>query len=223
MKAEETNEIPETAPTQPEAIPEPAPTPAQPEKPQMGRMRRFWRGLLIWLAVVAVAFLVGLLTHHFLRYKPLTATLAQTRTELAQANETISDLQSEIESLNTKLQEASGRITKLEGEKQALQEELDTANARPELLKVLVDVSNARLALFLDDVEGAKIALTGTADSLSNLHDRIAAYDANLAQSMPQRLSLIVNGLDTDPETARIDLELLTKNLLDVESALFGE
>ncbi|HID61252.1 MAG TPA: hypothetical protein EYP49_00680 [Anaerolineae bacterium] len=223
MKAEGTNETPDTAPVQPKPAPEPAPAPAQPEKPQMGRVRRLWRSLLIGLAVVAVAFLAGLLACYLLRYKPLTVTLAQTQTELAQLNETIGDLQSEVESLNAKLQEANDKIARLEGEKQALQEELDTAKAHPELLRVLVDVSNARLALFLDDVEGAKTALAGTADRFSNLHDRIAAYDANLAQSMPQRLNLIINGLDTDPETARVDLELLTKNLLDVENALFSK
>jgi hypothetical protein len=40
---------------------------------------------------------------------------------------------------------------------------------------------------------------------------------------MPQRLALILAGLDSDIETATVDLELLTGNLLDVEAALFDE
>jgi hypothetical protein len=87
----------------------------------------------------------------------------------------------------------------------------------------LVDVSNARIALFLDDVEGAKAALTNTPQRLENLRPSITEYDTSLAQSMPQRLNLIVSGLERDVETAKIDLELFTKDLLEVEAAIFGD
>jgi len=104
-----------------------------------------------------------------------------------------------------------------------MQAELDTATAHLELLQVLVDVSNARLALFLNDVEGAKAALVDTPQRLDNLLPRIAEFDADLAQSTPQRLSLIVSGMNRDIETAKIDLELFTKDLLEIEGALFSD
>jgi hypothetical protein len=51
---------------------------------------------------------------------------------------------------------------------------------------------------------------------------RIANFDASLAQSMPQRLNLIFSGLGRDPETAKIDLDLFSKDLLKIEAALFN-
>ena len=86
---------------------------------------------------------------------------------------------------------------------------------------MLVDVSNARLALFLNDVDGAKAALVDTPQQLDDLLPFIAEFDPNLAQSMPQRLNLIITGLDRDIETVKIDLELFSKDLLEVESSIF--
>jgi len=144
------------------------------EKTQPGRLGRFFRKVLTWLVVLAIVFLAGFVTDHYLRYKPL-------------------------------------------------QDELKTATAHLELVQVLVDVSNARLALSLNDVVGAKAALSDTQQRLDNLLPRIAIFDINLAQSMPQRLSLIRSGLERDPETAKIDLELFTKDLLAIEAALFND
>jgi len=104
-----------------------------------------------------------------------------------------------------------------------LQDELNTTTAHLTLLQVQVDVSNARLALSLNDVEGAKAALSNTQQRLEKLVPRIANFDTGLAQSMPQRLSLIVSGLGRDPETAKIDLELFSKDLLKIEAALFTD
>jgi hypothetical protein len=104
-----------------------------------------------------------------------------------------------------------------------LQTELNTVTAHLTLLQVQVDVSNARLALSSNDVEGAKAALGKTQQRLENLVPRIAGFDASLAQSMPQRLGLIVSGLGRDPETAKIDLDLFSKDLIKIEAALFNE
>jgi hypothetical protein len=158
------------SPTSPELVP--ASTKA--EKTQPNRLQRFFRNALIWLVVLAIFFLAGFATDHYLRYKPL-------------------------------------------------QDELNKTTAHLTLLQVQVDVSNARLALSLNDVEGAKAALSNTQPRLESLVPRIANFDTSLAQSMPQRLSLIVSGLGRDPETAKIDLELFSKDLLKIEAALFNE
>jgi hypothetical protein len=41
--------------------------------------------------------------------------------------------------------------------------------------------------------------------------------------SLLRRLELITDGLERDPETASIDLELFTKDLLALETLLFEE
>ena len=200
----------------PASKPDPVPAPAKPAKPQLGRFRRIWRTSLILLAVVAVAFLAGVLTFNFMRYQPLNELLKQTQTELTQSNQNTSNLEA-------KLATASNKVTTLENDNQALQSELDTATTHLELLQALVDVNNARLALVDGDMLAAKASLENTSAKLEVLAPYIAEVDTNLAQSMPQRLALILAGLDSDIETAKVDLELLTGNLLDVEAALFDE
>ncbi len=203
--------------SQPEAPNLPAqPDPVKPAKPQLGRFRRFWRTSLIWLAVVALAFLAGVLIFNFLRYQPLNERLNQTQGELTQSNQNISNLEA-------KLATTGNKVTILENDNQVLQSELDTATTHLELLQVLVDVNNARLALVDGDVPAAKASLKNTPAKLEVITPLIAEVDTNLAQSMPQRLALILAGLDSDIETAKVDLELLTGNLLDVEAALFDE
>lgn len=220
MKTEPKDTQPEAlnVPAQPEPAskPDPVPAPAKPAKPQLGSFRRFWRTLLIWLAVVAVSFLAGVLIFNFVRYQPLNEMLVQTQNELAQSNQNVSDLEA-------KLAAASDKVTTLENDNLALQSELDTATTHLELLQALVDINNARLALVDGDVLAAKVSLENTSAKLEVLAPRIAEVDTNLAQSMPQRLALILAGLDSDIETAKVDLELLTGNLLDVEAALFDE
>ena len=184
--------------------------PASPElvdisKPQPGRLQLFFRKILIWLVVLALTFLAGIVTYHYLRYKPLSEAIVDT------------------ERLNIEVQAANKKIAALEGEKKTLQDELEAAAAHLKLLQVLVDVNNARMALFLDDVEAAKAVLVNTRQRLENLLPTITEFDANLAQSMPQRLNLIISGLERDTETVKIDLELFTKDLLEIEAALFGD
>jgi hypothetical protein len=174
------------------------------EKPQPSRLQRFFRKVLIWLVVLAVTFVAGIATDHFLRYVPLSKAIVDT------------------ERLTIEIQEANDKITSLESGNKASQDELENATAHLRLLQVLVDVSNARLALFLTDVEGAKTSLINTQERLDDLLPRITEFDTNLAQSMPQRLSLIVSGLERDTETAKIDLELFTKDLLEIEAGVFG-
>ena len=179
--------------------------PAKVEKPQLSRMRRFWRSSLVWLAVVAIAFTAGVLTFNFLRYQPQVK-------ELTQAYQTTTDLQNQVISLTTKLNTATDRLAVLEDVQTHL-----------ELLQVLSDVNNARLALIEKDVTAAKAALETTSQRLEDLAPKISAADASLTASLPQRLALILSGMGNDVETAKVDLELLAGNLLDIEAALFSK
>jgi cytoskeletal protein RodZ len=177
--------------------------PAKAEKPQLSRMRRFWRASLVWLAVVAISFTAGVLIFNFLRYQPQEK-------ELTQAYETTTDLQNQVISLTTQLKTATDRLLVLEDVQTHL-----------ELLQVLSDVNNARLALVDKDVPAAKAALVKTPQRLEDLAPKISAADASLTASLPQRLTLILSGMSNDVETAKVDLELLAGNLLDIEAALF--
>ncbi|MFH2040569.1 MAG: hypothetical protein ABIJ65_14145 [Chloroflexota bacterium] len=178
--------------------------PSKPEKQPLSRGRRFWRASLIWLAAIAIAFTAGVLTFNFLRYQPQIK-------ELTQAYETTTDLQNQVNSLTAELNTANDRLAVLED-----------AQTHLELMQVLVDVNNARLALADKDVPAAKAALEKTSQHLEDLAPRLSAADASLVTSLPQRLTLILSGLDNDVETAKVDLELLAGNLMEIATSLFG-
>ncbi len=199
----------------------------QVEKPEIGRFQRILRVALIALAAVLIVFLAGFLTDNFVRYSPmktvLTENLTQTQDELGQANQTISDLQNQIDSLITQLTVANDRIAALEQDKEKLQSDLDSANLHIELLTALAELKTAHIELKNDNVAGVKVALSGAAGRLKNLEPLIEKVDTNLAANMLTRLNLILSGMDTNSATAQADLGLLAKNLQSVETLLFGK
>ena len=189
---------------------------SSPEKQPPSRFVRTLRKVLIGLVIVAVIFLAGFLTDHFVRYSPLSEELDKNQAELEQANQELSDLQDE----NTRLTSANDTANDAVA---ALEAELTAATANLKFYQVLVNVNTARLELFLENIEGAQAALVDTQDNLEDLLPFIEEVNAELALSLPRRLELIISGLERDPETGLIDLELLTKDLLALEPLLVVE
>lgn len=183
------------------------------EKKPPTRFQLFLRKALIGLGVVALIFLAGFLTDHFVRYQPMADTLKTTQAELEDANQDVSELKAEIERMTRINQAAQDQIDSLEAE-------LSAVRANALFYQVLVDVNAARIALFMEDIEGAQAGLADTQDTLEALLPAIDAVDPDLALSLPRRLELIVSGLARDPETGLIDLELFTKDLLELEPLL---
>lgn len=187
-----------------------------PEKKPPSRFARLLRKILIGLVIAALIFLAGFLTNHFVRYQPLSNTLNETQVELEQANQTISELEAQNTQLTNANRTANNEII-------ALEAELASVKANALFYQVLVDVNTARIELFLEDIEGAQAALTDTQDNLEALLPYITEVDPELALSLPRRLDLIISGLVRDPETGLIDLELFTKDLLELEPLLVGD
>jgi hypothetical protein len=183
------------------------------EKKPPTRFQLFIRKVLIGLGIVALIFLAGFLTDHFVRYQPMADTLITTRAELEDANQAVNELKTEVERMTRINQVAQDDIDSLEAE-------LSAVRANALFYQVLMDVNSARIALFIEDVEGAQAALADTQDNLEALLPAINDVDPELALSLPRRLELIVSGLARDPETGLIDLELFTKDLLALEPLL---
>ncbi len=186
---------------------------SSPEKQPPSRFVRTLRKVLIGLVIVALIFLAGFLTDHFVRYSPLSEELEKTQAELEQANQELSDLQDENDRLTSANEVALDEVA-------ALEADLSAATANLKFYQVLVNVNTARLEVFLENIEGAQAALVDTQDNLEDLLPFIEEVDAELALSLPRRLELIISGLERDPETGLIDLELLTKDLLELEPLL---
>lgn len=154
------------------------------------------RRILIWFIVMAVSFLGGFLTYHFVLHQPVAD-------ELKTAQADITTLQAQVESTTSQLAQ------------------MEDATQHRDLLLVMVDVYDARLALTEKNVVAAKSALADTGDALDRVLDEIEAFDSNLAAALPQRLGLILSNLDRDVETAIADCDQLLEDLLEVEAALF--
>jgi hypothetical protein len=164
---------------------------------QPSRFQTALRRILIWFTVMAVMFLGGFLTYHFVLHQPVADEL-----ETAQA---------EVTSLQTQVESATSQLAQMED-----------ATQHRDLLLVMVDVYDARLALTEENVVAAKSALADTADAMDRVLDEIEAFDSNLAAALPQRLALILSNLDRDTETAIADCDQLLEDLLEVEAALFN-
>ena len=191
-------------------------TQEKPEKQEPGKAQKFFQKALIWLIVIVIAFGAGFLLDHFLRYIPLKQDLSQARAEMQELNQDLDELDGQIEQLRPELEAANARISSLE-------DDLELANARSQLYRVLASVNNARLNLFQEDFDAAQIDLVQTEEYLEELAPVIEDVDPELALSLLRRLELITDGIERDPETASIDLELFTKDLLALEPLLFEE
>lgn len=188
----------------------------KPEKQEPTKTQKFFQKALIWLIVIVIAFGSGFLLDHFLRYIPLKQDLSEARTEMQAINEDLDEVNNQIEQLRPSLEAANARISSLE-------EDLEIANARSQLYQVFASVNNARLDLFQEDFDAARIKLAETKQHLEELAPIIEEVDPELSLSLPRRLELIIDGLERDPETASVDLELLNKDLLALESLLFED
>jgi cell division protein FtsB len=221
IEMEESSQVPETdddleEPETPSTEPEEIPSDEDLEKQEPSKTQKFFQKALIWLIVIVIAFGSGFLLDHFLRYIPLKQDLSEARAEMQTLNKDLDELGGQIEQLRPRLEAANARISSLE-------DDVEMANARSQLYRVLASVNNARLDLFQEDIDAARIDLSETEGFLEELAPVIEEEDPELALSLLRRLELITDGLERDPETASIDLELFTKDLLALETLLFEE
>lgn len=193
-----------------------------PEKPgpeltkARSKVAEYLRTGLIWLGVIVVAFLAGILVYHFARFRPVS-------TSLAQASQSLEGLQARSDELTDQLETANRRISTLDSDIETLNGEIEAAEIHIVLLQALSEINTANIALANQDVAGAKVALANTANRFETLKPSIASVDSALAENISQRLDLINTNMENDPETAMADLGLLARNLLNVETLLFGE
>lgn len=179
------------------------------EKAPPGKFKIFMKKVLVWLVVVLIAFAAGFLLNHFLLYQPINAERIALKDQLEETTDNLSQLEAENSRLSTQLDQT--------------RDDLESATANALYYQLLVDVNQARVKLFMDDVEGAQESLVNTQDTLQDLLPVIESIDADLALSLPRRLDLIVSGIVRDPETGMIDLELFTLDLLALEPLLFSD
>jgi len=186
------------------------------------KVRRFFRLLLRWTLGLLIVFGFGFLTAVYLLYRP----------EVQGNRELQNQIQSEQQAAEEQFAGLESEITALEGQIDDLNplavenEELLAAQGEFELhiaiLDARVDVSNALLALAVDDPARARVSLDRTGEALATVSGLLPADQRAMVTSMEQRLELVLGEMEDDPYAAQSDLDVLSKSLLELEDALFG-
>lgn len=181
---------------------------------QETRLGRFMRPVVRVLAIIVSLFAFGFLSAYLLIYQPRLSemNLAQenlkaTSEKLNQTEGTLTAAQKYITELNDKYQQASS--------------DLVLEKNHSSLLQLRSEVNDARYALAKKDGTSARLILQNVRKLMDNYLPVIKAHSSEMAASFDTRLTLVINEFSRDPETALTDLDLLSKNLADLEKVLY--
>ena len=170
----------------------------------------FLRKLLLWATGTLTIFTLGIVLMWIVQVRPRTIELRELESQLQSSNQEIEKLAGELDILKA-----------VDAENAALEASLDETLMHLNLLSVLVDVSNAQLALNDGNLEMAQAAL---ADSkLDLLAIDLDGNRQDTVEAMQERLSLALGEINEDTFAAQSDLEVLRNTLLALERSLFGD
>jgi cell division protein FtsB len=185
---------------------------AEESQSEPSRFGRFMRRLLRWSVAVMIVFALGVGAMLFARVNPQEEQITQLQNTNQSLEDSMEDLQAEIDSL-----------TPLLDENDELQKQLLEIEIHVEILKVIVDVNSAQLALTDDDLVSAKASLTGTDARLKSFEDSLSVDHRQTIEEMRDRLRLVLEELEEDAFAAKRDLEVLSNNLTALTRSLFRE
>ncbi len=172
----------------------------------------FLRKLLLWATGTLTIFTLGIVLMWIVQVRPRTIELRELESQLQSANQEIEKLAGELDILKA-----------VDAENAALEATLDETLMHLNLLSVLVDVSNAQLALNDGNLEMAQAALAETDSKLDLLAIDLDGNRQDTVEAMQERLSLALGEINEDTFAAQSDLEVLRNTLLALERSLFGD
>jgi DNA repair exonuclease SbcCD ATPase subunit len=180
-----------------------SPAPVPPPKKPESRLGKWFRSALRWAVAVALVFVAGIAVLWFAQVRPLRAQVESLRSDLQAA-------QAEVEALQP-----------LREQNQTLQAEADLDQSRLLLLRSMVDVTSAQVALALGRPDDASAALLPTDERLASLLNVL--QDAQAREQVGQirdRLSLVQTELGDNAFAAQNDLEVVASDLAALEGSL---
>jgi hypothetical protein len=118
------------------------------------------------------------------------------------------------------LEERLDLLLPLEEENAALLVETAAMNQELALLRVLLNVKTAQMALMMDEVADAEERLENSREDLERVSQGMTGAEAEVLRDLINRLDLIQSEIDRDPEAAAQDLEILANTLVTLERAI---
>lgn len=220
---EKDDDQPEKDDDQPEdespGSPVPELSPVEPES----KTRRFFRKIIRWAAGVLIVFGLGFLTGIFLLYRPASQE-AKRNSELMAIE--LTDADTQVAGLETQISELETQITSLQPYKDlndGLVAEQQALNLHIALLDARVDVANALLALSEGNPAQVRVVLAKTAETLDTINGLLESDQQEVADSLQERLELVLTEIDDDPFAAQSDLDVLGTKLLQLQDAFFSK
>jgi DNA repair ATPase RecN len=176
------------------------------------RLGLFLKKVLRWAAGIGALFAFGIALTWLVRVRPLVRELSDVRSVLTTANAQIADLEVQLSDMQT-----------LEANYASLEADFKDAELHLRLMRILSDVSTARLALAMNNPTAARIALTDTDERLSMLQKDLEDEYASIVADARFRLQQAISEIDTNMFAAEGDLEILANYLMNLESEYFNE
>lgn len=179
--------------------------PATPKKKGSG----FLRTCLFWSVGLFGIFALGLAATWVLQVRPRSVQIENLGVQAATAQAEVDDLEERLDLL-----------LPLEEENAALLVETNAMNQELTLLRVLLSVKTAQMALMMDDVFDAQVGLENSREDLERIAQGMTGAEAEVLRDIINRLDLIQSEIDRDPEAAAQDLEILANTLVTLERAI---
>jgi flagellar motility protein MotE (MotC chaperone) len=171
------------------------------------RLQKSVRVARPWMLVALLAFGLGALLIAVALYFPNRQILNTANADLEHANATISSMTDQVATLQT--------------DNETLQKDLDSATLHMYVLKALSSVRGASLAVADDDYAGARLSLIGASEALDTLSGLLGTDQKDVLSDMQKSAAQALTEIQTDLTSAPPELDLLTKNLVQLEKNLF--
>ena len=198
-------EVQKVPPTETPVEVQPPVQPAPSEKKGSG----FLRTCLFWSVGLFGIFALGIAATWVLQVRPRSAEIEKLGVQAATAQADVVDLEERLD-----------HLLPLEEENAALLVETTAMNQELALLRVLLSVKTAQMALNIDDVADAQEGLENTKEDLERGAQGMTGAEAEVLRDLINRLDLIQSEIVRDPEAAAQDLEILANTLVTLERAI---
>ena len=198
-------EVQKVPPTETPVEVQPPVLPAPSEKKGSG----FLRTCLFWSVGLFGIFALGIAATWVLQVRPRSAEIEKLGVQAATAQSDVVDLEERLD-----------HLLPLEEENAALLVETTAMNQELALLRVLLSVKTAQMALNMDDVADAQEGLENSKEDLERVAQGMTGEEAEVLRDLINRLDLIQSEIVRDPEAAAQDLEILTNTLVTLERAI---
>ncbi len=198
-------EVRKVPPTEASVAVQPAVQPAPSKKKGSG----FLRTCLFWSVGLFGIFALGIAATWVLQVRPRSAQIEKLGVQATTAQADVVDLEERLDLL-----------LPLEDENAALLVEATAMNQELALLRVLLSVKTAQIALMMDDVADAQEGLANSRESLEHIAQGVTGAEVEVLRDLINRLDLIQSEIDRDVEAAAQDLEILANTLVTLERAI---